>query len=169
MGRHERPYSPLAAMLTVRFGQDGTAEIRVDGQHYATRPITWGELDGLYASIATERRCDLSIVVTDAAGRQTSDFYSTLTPGSLRTAAPVSPWAPLDQQPPGVRERFVEITAEGFIEGEDVEVALIVRSGSADRDGAARTIIDRQELPAGARGVVLYGAQSGTIHVEYGL
>ena len=58
------------------------------------------------------------------------------------------------------------VEADGFVEGEDVEVAIILRSSSADGRGRARTVVDRRELASGARGVVLIGSVSGTLHVE---
>lgn len=74
------------------------------------------------------------------------------------------------EHPRGRRRKqpdLVELEATGFVPGEDVAVAVVLRHGSAGPDGRARALIDRTEIP-GADGaeVVLLGRISGTTAVR---
>lgn len=62
---------------------------------------------------------------------------------------------------------LVEVSADGFISGEDVALALIVSHTTAT-GGTARALVDPAQLiPGGsAREVLLFGRVSGTLHVE---
>jgi hypothetical protein len=59
---------------------------------------------------------------------------------------------------------LVEITGDGFIPGEDISCALILTRTDAAPDGAARALLDTNQLTVGADGtVLLVGHVSGTI------
>lgn len=85
---------------------------------------------------------------------------------------PEPPAEPHDAQPEQPRRRrrrpeLVEVEATGFVPGEEVAVAVILRHGSAGPGGHARALIDRAELPdAGTSEVVLLGRISGTTAVR---
>lgn len=72
-------------------------------------------------------------------------------------------------QPRGRRRRpeLVELVATGFVPGEEVAVAVILRHGSAGPGGRARALIDRAEIPdPDTAEVVLLGRISGTTAVR---
>ncbi|MGO0577325.1 hypothetical protein [Ornithinimicrobium panacihumi] len=63
---------------------------------------------------------------------------------------------------------LVEVTADGFLAGEDVAVAIIVSHTDAT-NGRARAVLDLNQLPpapGGRRDVLLLGRISGTTHIE---
>lgn len=66
--------------------------------------------------------------------------------------------------------QLVEVTAEGFVPGEDVAVAVIVTRTDATGTGSARALLDTARLASlpsdGAGEVVLFGHISGTTHIR---
>ena len=58
---------------------------------------------------------------------------------------------------------LLELAGEGFIPGEDVAIAVVLREGRADRDGRAYAVVDRLAAPRGITDVILFGATSGTL------
>ena len=58
---------------------------------------------------------------------------------------------------------LLELVGEGFIPGEDVAIAVVLREGRADRDGRAYAVVDRLAAPRGNADVILFGATSGTL------
>lgn len=163
MMRHAVPESgPIKAFVTVTVRATNEIEIKVDGRLYVTGPITRSAVPGMLKAICEELRTHLDVVVTETDGSQAS-FEVFYQPPS-RFAPPPASAAPVEPTEPPPMLWSVE--ADGFVEGEDVEVAIVVRSGSADGYGHARTIIDRRELPTGVRAVILFGSVSGTVHIE---
>lgn len=64
----------------------------------------------------------------------------------------------------------MEVAGEGFVPGEDVAVAVIVRHASATATGTARHLLDQAELGPDGRGeVLLFGRISGTAVIVGGL
>ena len=63
---------------------------------------------------------------------------------------------------------MMEVTADGFVPGEDVAVAVIVSHTDATGAGHARALIDLDTLPDDALGqeVILLGRISGTFAVR---
>ena len=62
--------------------------------------------------------------------------------------------------------RLIEIIGDGFIQGEDVLVAIPVSTAEGDAFGVARAVIDVDHLGSQAREVVLIGYVSGRIVTE---
>lgn len=152
--------STVRAFVTVTVQASGEIEIKVDGRHYVSGPIARSAVRDMLKAISDELRTHLDVVVTESDGSQASFEVNYQTPSRF---APPAVTPPMYPEP---LPMMFGVEAEGFVEGEDVEVAIIVRASSADGRGRARTIVDRGELPSGARGVVLLGAVSGTLHVE---
>ena len=62
--------------------------------------------------------------------------------------------------------RLIEITGGGFIQGEDVLVAIPVSTAEGDASGVARAVIDLDQLMSQAHEVALIGYVSGHIVTE---
>ncbi len=62
--------------------------------------------------------------------------------------------------------RLIEITGDGFIQGEDVLVAIPVSTAEGDASGVARAVIDLDQLGSQTREVALIGYVSGRIVTE---
>ena len=60
----------------------------------------------------------------------------------------------------------VEFTAEGFVAGEDVAIALVLRHTSAAGNGTARALLDRAEHATVTGELILLGRISGTTTVR---
>ena len=84
----------------------------------------------------------------------------------LTPPAPPSPFAPPTGLPPAPGpSALLEFTGSGFVPGEDVALALILRHSSAGPDGTARALLDRGERPGISSEVILLGRISGTTTV----
>lgn len=62
--------------------------------------------------------------------------------------------------------RLIEITGGGFIQGEDVLVAIPVSTAEGDESGTARAVIDLDQVASHVREVALIGYVSGRIVTE---
>ena len=58
---------------------------------------------------------------------------------------------------------LLELAGEGFIPGENVAIAVVLRESRADRDGRAHAVVDRLAAPRGITDVILFGTTSGTL------
>ncbi|GAA3664114.1 hypothetical protein GCM10022202_27590 [Microbacterium marinilacus] len=61
---------------------------------------------------------------------------------------------------------LAEFTADGYVPGEDVAIAMIVRHTSADHTGRARALLDRAELPDRPGELILLGRISETLSIH---
>ena len=62
-------------------------------------------------------------------------------------------------------DKLFEFSGYGFVPGEDVQVAVILRETSARMDGRARALVTDDEL-GHARRVILMGSVSGTMLIS---
>ncbi|MGK2348660.1 hypothetical protein [Actinomyces sp. W5033] len=60
----------------------------------------------------------------------------------------------------------MDATADGFIPGKEVAVALIIAHTNATETGQARAGIDADPIPATGQEVILLGRVSGTLAVR---
>ena len=74
--------------------------------------------------------------------------------------------AALEEAPTPTRPVLVKFTAEGFVPGEDVAIALVLRHTSAAGNGTARALLDQAEQATVTGEVVLLGRISGTTAVR---
>lgn len=157
-------------MAQVVEADDGTVRVLLDGQPLAVDPIDRRDL-GRVLSVLAEQHGPLRVELTDVVGRT---FVDALHPPAGRApvaqpaaaeTTPDPPESPSDD--PGRRPELLEVGGGGFVPGEDVQVAVVVQSSSTGPDGRARGLLDLSDLPDDVRGVVLLGAVSGTLHVEY--
>ncbi|HLS32360.1 MAG TPA: hypothetical protein VK039_02115, partial [Brevibacterium sp.] len=61
---------------------------------------------------------------------------------------------------------LVEVTADGFVAGEDVDACLVLTSSDATSDGTARVLLDPANPPTGTGMVLLVGRISGHVHAQ---
>ncbi|WP_454150190.1 hypothetical protein [Microbacterium lacticum] len=61
---------------------------------------------------------------------------------------------------------LVEFAGDGYVPGEDVAIAVILRHTSADHTGQARALLDRAELPGGPGELILLGRISETLSIH---
>lgn len=58
---------------------------------------------------------------------------------------------------------LLELAGEGFIPGENVAIAVVLRESRAASDGRAHAVVERLAAPRGITDVILFGATSGTL------
>lgn len=169
-GRARRPAEPaqeperavVPAVLPQILLEAVSAEtliVTVNGDKLAATPIRRDAISKTVTELVARFNAPTRVEVREMDGSIHADI---LTP-----PAPRSPFAPPDDKGAVVQvPSLLEFTASGFIAGEDVALALILRHASADPDGNVRAILDRGELPALTGEVVLIGRISGTISVQ---
>lgn len=158
-------------LVQVHESDDGTSRVLLDGRLVVAGPIDRRDL-GRVLSVLADQHGSVRVELTDRTGRVFVDVLHP--PAGTRQPAPPEPDRPCPPEPaaaaaaePSARPRLVETHGAGFVPGEDVQVAVIVGSSSAGPDGLARGLVDLTALPTPVRGVVLLGAVSGTLSVEY--
>ena len=134
------------------------AGITVNGDRLAATPIRRDEIAQAVTELVTQLGTPTRVEVREMDGSVHADI---LTP-----PAPPSPFAPPTGLPPAPGpSALLEFTGSGFVPGEDVALALILRHSSAGPDGTARALLDRGERPGISSEVILLGRISGTTTV----
>ena len=162
--------------VTVRAADD--VEITVDGELLLSGPVDRSSLGRVLGTIVAERGVPVRVELIEIDGRRFSDIITPVTRRSTFASpeepAPAPPIAvrahasapPVAARPPWAPPRLHRIEVGGFVPGEDVAVAIITHSASADPLGIVHALIDEGELPEHSLGVLLFGFVSGTIHRE---
>lgn len=156
--------------VLVTVAADGTLAAMVDGTPFASSDgsaWTRATFGPLMDAITKDRTIAVRVEVRESDGSVFTDI--------LRTRKPRRAVAPSENSVPETRRsrharrvpRLSEVTAHGFVPGEDVAVATIVSHTDATGTGEARALIDLDDLPAGtSHEVILFGRISGTLAVR---
>ncbi len=155
--------------VLVTVAEDGTLTAAVDGTPFpppdgsAWTRATFGPL---MDAITKDRTIAARVEVRENDGSVFTDILRTRKP--RRAAVPSKSPVPETRRSRHARRlpRLAEVTAEGFVPGEDVAVATIVSHTDATGSGEARTLIDLDDLPDGTHEVILFGRISGTLTVR---
>ncbi|MFT8395910.1 hypothetical protein [Propionibacterium sp.] len=155
--------------VVVTVAGDGTLTAMVDGAPFASPDaIVWtrATFGRLMDAITQGRTIAVRVEVRESDGSVFTDI--------LRTRKPRRAVAPSENPVPETRRsrharrtpRLAEVTAGGFVPGEDVAVATIVSHTDATGTGEARALIDLDDLPDGTHEVILLGRISGILAVR---
>ena len=156
--------------VLVTVAADGTLTATVDGTSFASPDAsawTRATFGPLMDAITKDRTIAVRIEVRESEGSVFTDI--------LRTRKPRRAEAPSETRVPETRRsrrarrvpRLAEVTADGFVPGEDVAVATIISHTDATGTGEARALIDLDGLPDGStHEVILLGRISGTLAVR---
>lgn len=155
--------------VLVTVAGDGTLAAMVDGAPFASPDaIVWtrATFGPLMDAITKDRTIAVRVEVRESDGSAFTDILRTRKP--RRAAVPSKSPVPETRRSRHARRlpRLAEVTAEGFVPGEDVAVATIVSHTDAAGSGEARTLIDLDDLPDGTHEVILFGRISGTFAVR---
>ncbi|MFN8119548.1 MAG: hypothetical protein U0R67_08265 [Micropruina glycogenica] len=167
--------------VVITVTENGALNVTVDGTPFpspsAGSEWTRGTFGPLLDAVTHDRTVAVRIEVREVDGTVFTDL--------IRARKPTPP--PPDDEPAGPgtqRSRrakhttqheppvLIEVTGDGFVPGEDIAVAVIVAHTDATGTGAARALLDQQQLDAAlpegddAGEAVLYGRISGTIVVR---
>ena len=136
-----------------------TLVVTVNGDKLSATPIRRGEIAQALTELVTRLGSPTRVEVREMDGSIHADI---LTP-----PPPASPFAPPTNLPAVPSPpQLMQFAAEGFVPGEDVALALILRHSSAGPDGTARALLDRDEKPLLTGEVILLGRISGTTSVR---
>lgn len=157
----------------------GVLDVTIDGADFAAPEDgawTRSTFGDLLDAITEDRTITVRIEVRESDGSVFTDIIR-----ARRRTTPQPPDTEPDT-PQGKRVKnkgkqgpqLVEVTAEGFVPGEDVAVAVIVThtdaTGTGTGTGSARALLDTSQpasvLGDGTGEVVLFGRISGTVHVR---
>ena len=156
--------------VLVTVAADGTLTATVDGAPFASQDgsaWTRATFGPLMDAITKDRTIAVRVEVRENDGSIFTDILRTRKP--RRAVAPSENPAPETRRSRHARRvpRLAEVTAGGFVPGEDVAVATIVSHTDATGTGEARALIDLDDLPAGtSHEVILLGRISGTLAVR---
>ena len=155
--------------VLVTVAADGTLTATVDGTPFASPDgIAWtrATFGPLMDALTKDRTIAVRVEVRESDGSVFTDILRTRKP--RRAVAPSQNPVPETRRSRHARRapRLAEVTAEGFVPGEDVAVATIVSHTDATGTGETRTLIDLDDLPDGTHEVILFGRISGTLAVR---
>lgn len=134
--------------------------VTVNGDKLAATPITRAQITSTLTELVARFGSPTRVEVRELDGSIHADI---LTPPPPRSA-----FAPpeTEAQVPVAVPSLAEFTGQGFVPGEDVALALIIRHTSAAPDGNARALLDLDERPRMTGEVILFGRISGTLVVH---
>lgn len=162
--------------VVVTVTETGALDVTVDGTDFPppAEGETWtrGTFGTLLDAITADRMITVRIEVRETDGTVFTDIIHarrrTPPPADAEPSEPASGRGKHATKPRG--PALAEVTADGFVPGEDVAVAVIVSHTDATGTGDARTLLDldrlRPVLRDGTGEVVLLGRVSGTLHVR---
>lgn len=170
----ETPVALPHVVITVT--EAGVLDATVDGTGFPPpegEAWTRSTLGNLLDAITKNRTVTVRIEVRESDGSVFTDIIR-----ARRRPTPEPPETGTEDTRQGKHTRnkgkrgaqLVEVTAEGFVPGEDVAVAVIVSRTDATDTGSARALLDGGQLasllPDGTGEVVLFGRISGTTHIR---
>lgn len=168
--------------VTIAVTETGALEVTVDGGVFPapengpeSGAWTRGTFGALLDAVTEDRTVPVRIEVRESDGAVFTDIIHARRPTTTPTPAPDETEMP--DVGPAKRARhgknrpeLVEVTAEGFVPGEDVAIAVIVSHTDATGTGHVRTLLDTGRLADvladGIGEVVLLGRVSRTVQVR---
>ncbi len=152
-------------LLTARVDSADQITVRLDGEAVTDVPIGRGELGELIDRVLREQQVPVRVSIVEEDGTTYTDVLTPPPPAPDSEPDPPEAAAATDAlHRAGVPVLF-EVTGDGFIPGEDVALAMIIRHSSTDGDGNVRHLIEDRELAAGSGEVLLFGRISGNARV----
>lgn len=139
-----------------------TLVLTVNGNRLAATPIHRDEITTTVTELVARLGSPTRVEVREMDGSVHADILTPPAPESRSPFAPPEDGAPAPVAVPSP----LEFTADGFVPGEDVALALILRHSSAGPTGTARALVDRGEAPGVTGEVILLGRISGTTSVQ---
>ena len=152
---------PVLPQILLEAVNADTLIVTVNGNKLAATPIRREEISRTVTDLVARFACPTRVEVRELDGTIHADILTPPTPQSR------SPFAPPEQAAPVVAPpSLCEFTASGFVPGEDVALALVIRHTSADPTGTTRALLDRGEQPQLAGEIVLLGRISRATSVQ---
>lgn len=166
----ENPAQVELPHVLVTVAADGTLTTTIDGTPFpAPGETAWTRttFGPLMDAITKDRTVAVRVEVRECDGSVFTDIIRPRAPRRA-VALPEKPMPETRRSRHARRvPRLMEVTADGFVPGEDVAAAVIVSHTDATGTGDARALIDLDTLPDTAgQEVILLGRISGTFAVR---
>ena len=170
----QTPQSPLVdlPLAVVTVGEMGAVRATSDGVEVPP-PIHaehWNraQFGELLDALTQQRSRTIRLEVRESDGSVFTEIIHARrgSPETVGVGTPPAPEPDSRRARRGRPPRLVEITGGGFIQGEDVLVAIPVSTAEGDDSGVARAVIDLDQLTRQVREVALIGYVSGRIVTE---
>lgn len=166
---------PVLPVIAMTIAADGTMSVAVDGTPYEPPrfgpPWVRSSFATVIDSVLEERGSPVRVLVYEADGTVFTDLVTRplqkeLDPSAQpprRDETVATPAEGLIDAAPLVAPPRIVLGEDGFIPGEEVAVAIIVRHTKASTDGSARALLEPSICQVSADGeVILVGRVSGT-------
>src|SRR5690625_2004738 len=141
-------------LVLVSVEPNGTLTVTVDGAPLnpeASAPAcVRSDFGRVMDQITDQHRSPVRVEVRESDG---TSFTDIITPGTRRRRT--EPQPPDETAPPAPAVRLVEITADGFIPGEDIGVAVVVAHTDAAHTGRARALLEASQFDASPTGEIV--------------
>ncbi len=151
-------------LLVVTVTETGALDVTLDGTDFPAPEDadawTRRSFGRLLDAATREREVSLRVEVRETDG---TSFTDLIPARPRRTPLPAPEPAP-ETKPAG--RGLVEVTAGGFVAGEDVDACLVIAHTDATHAGTARVVIDPATVPEQGGMVLLVGRVSGHVHAE---
>lgn len=163
--QHPQPAFVVLPLAVITVAATGRMAVTFAGEEFPPPPFAppWERANfGTLLDALTERRTrDIRIEVRESDGQVYTEIFEARR--ARQTTEEKTPQAPQETRRArrSKEPRLIEITATGFIPGEDITVAVIVTGTEGDRQGNARAVIDLDQLTSHVTEAVLIGDVSG--------
>lgn len=152
---------PVLPQILLEAINSDTLIATVNGDKLSATPIRRSEITETLTELVARLGSPTRVEVRELDGSVHADILT------APASQPRSPFAPPHDTPTAVAlPSLLEFAADGFVPGEDVALALVLRHSSAGSTGAARALLDRGEKPVVTGEVILLGRISGTTSVQ---
>ncbi|MDN5759251.1 MAG: hypothetical protein L0H59_12095 [Tomitella sp.] len=166
----------LLPHVVITVTETGVLDVTVDGTVFPPpsqgQAWTRGTFGTLLDAITADRTTTVRIEVRETDGSVFTDIIR----GRRRPTPEIPETEPGNPRGKHAKNKgtqgpvLAEITADRFVPGEDVAIAVIVSHTDATGTGSARTLLNTSQLASllrtGTGEVVLFGRVSGTMHVR---
>lgn len=162
---------PVLPIIVITVQPDATLSVAVDGQQLDSPTFAprWQRhsFAQVISQVIEQRHSPVRVVINEQDGSVYTDIVTQPILGTLATEPGEEPEpAPVAVAEPsaGIPAHFLAVHGdEGFIPGEQVAVAIIIRHTDAQSEGSARSLIEPGLLDLSpTREVILLGRMSGT-------
>lgn len=155
------PLVPAVLPLIVAEAHGDTLVITTNGDKASAETVTREDLWSVIADRISDLGVPTRIELHEPDGRVHADILDPPPPApATEDSAEEEP--ALESPEPQV----VELNADGFVPGEEIVIAVVIRHASADSDGRTRVLLDPTETDGDGVEVVLAGRISGSATVR---
>lgn len=159
---------PVLPIITITVLPDSTLGVAVDGQPLDSPAFAprWqrNSFAQIISQVIEQRHSPARVVINEQDGSVYTDVVTQPIRGTLATEPGEAPAPMTAEQSAGASVHLLAVHGdEGFVPGEQVAVAVIIRHTDAQSEGSARSLIEPGLLDLSpTREVILLGRVSGT-------